>query len=112
MAKQFPLNTTVCLDALNRPLVRGDFVVFNYRGIRRRGIVLYLHGSKPVLYILDVCVNRKWIDYREFCDTRRWRRYGDDSRRVVGTKGCVIQILPQHRLVPYKLKGLLANVAC
>lgn len=33
MAKQFPLNTTVCLDALNRPLVRGDFVLMpNYGG--------------------------------------------------------------------------------
>ena len=89
---------------------RGDFVVFNYRGTRRRGIVLYLYWSKPVIYILDVCVKRRWIDYKEYCDTRRWRWGGDDSRRVVGTNGCVVKVLPQHRLVPYKLKGALESV--
>lgn len=90
---------------------RGDFVVFNYRGTRRRGIVLYLHGSKPVIYILDVCIKRRWIDCKEYFDKRGWNWGGDDSRRrVMGTKRCVVKVLPQHRLVPYKLKGLLNDV--
>jgi len=30
MAKQFPLDKTICLDILGRPVKRGDFVIYPY----------------------------------------------------------------------------------
>ena len=65
MAKQFPLNTTVCLDALNRPLVRGDFVLMPSYGGFSLGVVkkpssekVQIKGALITMLLKDVTKNR------------------------------------------------------
>ncbi len=89
---------------------KGDFVVFNYFGKRRRGVVIgRSYTYRPVILTLDICVKRKWMDYLEYARLRGLSLIY--ARRIVtGSKGCVVKVLPKHKLVPYKLMGLLDNV--
>ncbi len=64
---------------------------------------------RPVILTLDICVKRKWMDYLEYARLRGWSLIY--ARRIVtGSNRCVVKVLPKHKLVPYKLMGLLDNV--
>ena len=97
------------------PYAIGDFVVCTRWGNRYRGIVTELSYGyrRPVVYVLDRCCNRKWYDYIEYAAQRNGRkRFNNEYRKITFTSAGVLKVLPKHKLVPYKLRGLLADVIC
>ena len=100
------------------PYAIGDFVVCTRYGVRYRGVVTgrSLAYHYPKVYVLDGCVNRKWIDLGEYItkgnNMRNALPYLSGLRDFIFTPAGVLKVLPKHKLVPYKLRGLLDGIVC
>ena len=70
MAKSFPLNTTICLDVLGQPLMRGDFVLISASDHFDLGVV-----KKP----------GKTTMVEGAVVTKPIRRFGYDNRTIGGS---------------------------
>ena len=100
------------------PYAVGDFVVCTRYGVRYRGVVTgrsvtYLY---PRVHVLDMCVNRKWTDLEEHITGKsnigKGALYLRGMRDLIFTPAGILKVLPKHKLVPYKLKGLLDGIVC